>query len=544
MNQEKSIYIVDLIYKKKDISLKNLQGVVCVSMSPYADYLLDKAGVSYSHFHNEVVDENDYKAEIYTLYDKLEKSFSSFRQYSFLLYPLCSLICSKVYISRFHGFLNKYFLEGYKAIFLSDQTFESISEKYMLSEVGENVHYEYVRSKDSFFYMMSTLRYYHKLMTWKRIKGSVISRLLFILKERFYALPHKWKYDSDGICRHFSSRKLKSGFDNNNFCNYRDFLFFQETIKESLADIFCSSKLLVRANEIVEKLEEIIKIDEPRPYRVLNFLSNFCDYADYIYYKRSGFPAVFLQHGSYVVENRFLKHCEIYPADVNLTFNRHAKDLFESYGKESVYVFGRGRREIVVPTKKYDYTYIIYCSNYKNMVGSLSVNGELSSENYHEIFNRHVEVIRLFGEKLKNFNLCIKVLPSVFLGGPYVPLYEVSKCYPNVTIEAYEGMDKVLMKSKNIISDYYSSALVDMNDFPGKIMIFDPCPLPIPSEHIDKLAKFVNFVSDVADLYMALSSGEGDNTTVDKRELHIIKKYYMSNEFRYLSSLDDEIFDD
>ncbi|WP_176694947.1 hypothetical protein, partial [Aliivibrio fischeri] len=114
-------------------------------------------------------------------------------------------------------------------------------------------------------------------------------------------------------------------------------------------------------------------------------------------------------------------------------------------------------KEIKEIKKKYDFLYISYCTQYSMSGMYVSSEDSIISADANNIFKRHSEVIKLFGEVFVNKNICIKIQPGIHLGSMnYIPLVELAKKYDNVTIESGDKLDFLFSVSDNVISDYYS----------------------------------------------------------------------------------------
>ncbi len=153
-------------------------------------------------------------------------------------------------------------------------------------------------------------------------------------------------------------------------------------------------------------------------------------------YKKSN-KLYFFQHGSYLYKNLFLKYSEINLADINFVFNDYTKKLFEDLGAKKVYSVGSilFNKKIKERKKKYDFLYITQGHDYTGNMQYVDFPNSLHSFDGYELYQRHKNIIKLFGEKFKDKKIIIRVHPTVVTNGVYVPFWELARPYKNITID-------------------------------------------------------------------------------------------------------------
>ncbi len=246
--------------------------------------------------------------------------------------------------------------------------------------------------------------------------------------------------------------------------------------------------------------KEIYKKINIRPF---TFLSTSRDYLDILEYREKSIQRVFMQHGSYIQENIFLKYNEIYPATINFVFNDFTKRLFENRGAKRVYSVGsiNFNRAIKERKKEYDFLYILYCTSYGysglqifSELNSLSIDGD-------NIYRRHKGVIELFGKELKDKKLVIKAQYGVVESMMYAPLIELSREYKNIEIEFFRPINSLIESSRYIISDYISSEFVNRDlHYKRDILIFNDEKIVIDKSILNDMSKLFILVNSIRDL--------------------------------------------
>ncbi len=271
-------------------------------------------------------------------------------------------------------------------------------------------------------------------------------------------------------------------------------------------------------------------------YRKINihpftFLSTNRDYLDILQYRENSIPRVFMQHGSYIQENIFLKYNEIYPASINFVFNDFTKKLFQREGANRVYSVGsiNFNKKIKERKKKYDFLYILYCTSYGysglqifSKLNSLSIDGD-------NIYRRHRAVIELFGKELRDKKLIIKAQYGVVESMMYAPLIELSREYKNIEIEFFKPISSLIESSKYIISDYISSEFINRDlHYKRDIFLFNDDKIVIDETILDDMAKLFILVESIKELKEKIEDIK--NISKDRVKDRKLIEYYFSKD--------------
>jgi hypothetical protein len=298
-------------------------------------------------------------------------------------------------------------------------------------------------------------------------------------------------------------------------------------IKNTNSPVFQKYRTLIEniKQEIVN-----IKKDDTLVYHPFTFIGSIDKGLEVNKFKKVGFPIVFMQHGSYLMENIFLKFNEIHPACVNFVFNDYTKQLFNENGAENAITVGSLdlNYPIIKKKKKYDFLYITYCTSYagrKSYIGSETNDISMDGNN---IFTRHKKIIELFAHKFKDKSICIKVQPGIMTGNLlYIPLLDLSKKFKNITIEFSTPISKLIQKSDYIISDYFSSDFINRElHYKKDIFLFNSYPLPLPSNVLSDMSKMFILVS--SELELAEKIDNINNLVKNRKRYDDIIEFYSS----------------
>ncbi|WP_221274530.1 hypothetical protein [Thaumasiovibrio subtropicus] len=148
------------------------------------------------------------------------------------------------------------------------------------------------------------------------------------------------------------------------------------------------------------------------------------------------------------------------------------------------------------------------------------------------IYRRHKFIIELFGEKLKNKNICIKLQQGVCLGNfQYVPLEELAEKYDNIKVVYDTPLNKIISKSECIISDYFSSEFSNYNilrNYP--VILFNDIIRLENAEIESDLSKFIALASSNDDISKLLNKEDLVQNLKQCREKNSrIIEYYSSS---------------
>ena len=109
----------------------------------------------------------------------------------------------------------------------------------------------------------------------------------------------------------------------------------------------------------------------------------------------------------------------------------------------------------------------------------------------------------------------------------YIPFLELSKNYPNVTIEFSVPIQKLIPESKYIISDYFSSEFINRElHYKRDILLFNAAPLILPVETVDDMQKMFILVDTIDDLEEKIKNIE--EITKNRPRYDDIIEYYSS----------------
>jgi len=305
-----------------------------------------------------------------------------------------------------------------------------------------------------------------------------------------------------------------------------------EPILNQIGELSKKSRFLSKEYLLIYKNIESIFLQPTSSITIhpFTFLTTYNDFKDTILYKKNKIPKFFMQHGNYIQENIFLKYNEIYPADINFVFNDYTKKFFEKRGAKRVYSVGSENFNYKIENRKnikYDFLYIAYCTNYAYSGMQVFVEDNRLSIDGNDIHLRHKSIIELFGKKLTDKRLCIKLQYGIVSKNMnYIPLLELSKKYKNIKIEFIEPLSNLFNNSKYIISDYISSEFINRELLYKKDIFLFKNTFPIPKDILTDLEKIYIFIEDIRDLKSKI---ENLNSIVEGRvKDRAIIEYYSS----------------
>jgi len=525
--RDKILYIVDIRFKQKDFSLSTYidKNSEVLSLTPYSSFLLDRENIEYITYH-DIISIKAFKDNVLEEYRQIENIFNNYREYLFIFRDIAFVKTFEIYLIELFKFLNSKKIMKYKIIYITDSRYpnsgvisdNSQSYIYLYDKIDKVIE---INSKDNIFYK----------------RHSIYNKLSFL----FYK-----KNILKSLYRRFVN-KLELMYDNRNYkdvyLGLKEFDVLTELNTEEAIDSFTEkmNALLIEKNgikelsklysNILDNFSNGINYSNTNPTIKLHpftFLSKMKNYINVLLYAKNNIPKVFMQHGSYVNENIFLKYNEIYPADINFVFNDFTKKLFEENGAKKVYSVGSidFNYPIVEKKKKYDFLYITYCTSYSyNGVQIFSGNNILSIDG-ENIYKKHKKIIELFGEILLDKTLCIKLQSNIVSSMLYVPLIELSDKYSNVTIEFFKPISHLIGVSRYIISDYFSSEFINRElHFKKDIILFNDF-LVVSKEYMSDMERMFILVDTIDDLKEKILNIE--EITKDRPRYDEIIEYYSS----------------
>ena len=527
--KDKFLYIVDIRFKQKNIDFKDYMAInknsQILSLTPYSNYLLDMVGYNYMNFHN-VISNIEFNQKIEAKYKEIDKIIMLYKEYSFLFRDIAFVITMEEYLKTLFNFFDSMKERDYKLIYITDILG---SESDSIGNINNFItrYYSFdniinLVNNDKTFYSKNKYKLlYSRIFSTKQIVKKVMEK--YILNKLNEA-----KYDNVHYIENYKVIKSKRISNQLNSRRFQEFSSkILETLNELKYNILLKNNYLNIINEFKDCLENFKGTLQMHPFV---FLSDNKSYCEILYFKENNYSSVFMQHGSYLHENIFLKYSEIYPADINLVFNDFTKKLFEIRGAKKVYSVGSINFNYPIEDikKEFDFVYIIYCGRYTytgayvaDMNNTLSVDGD-------DIYQRHKKIIELFGTKFKDKKICIKIQPGNMTGDIlYIPLLELSKNYPNITIEFAVSMKKIILKSKYIISDYFSSEFINRElHYKRDIILFKDLPYILTPETVEDMKKMFILVDTVDDLEEKIENIE--KITKNRKRYDDIIEYYSS----------------
>jgi hypothetical protein len=237
----------------------------------------------------------------------------------------------------------------------------------------------------------------------------------------------------------------------------------------------------------------------------------------------------FFQHGSYLYKNIFIRYSEIEHAKINFVFNDYTKKLFENLGAKKVYSVGSilFNKPIKQRKKEYDFLYITQGHDYAGNLQYVDFPNSLHSFDGYELYQRHKNIIHLFGTKFKDKKIIIRVHPTVVTNGVYVPFWELAEPYSNITIDVSIPIHTLIEKSKYIISDYFTTEFINREvHYKRDIILFQGAPTPLPEETVEDMKKMFILVDTVEDLEEKVKNIE--TITKNRPRYDDIIEYYSS----------------
>ena len=507
---KKVCYIVDLIYKDKDIDLSLYcnEKTYNLALTPYSFFLLENLNIQYTTFHESIISVKSFYQKAEEQYNILKKVFIPYKDYQFLLRDIAKVLTYNLYCDTLIRHIETLKKQNYNIVYITDNPssnhFLNLHDKKLITQTV-------TVEKESFFYHYNKM-YYRILQTFNTNIFSLVKKLLNKGQG-----GGQFNYDNINYQLFFTKIKLEP------FTVKID-LSLLENLQMDLkrSDIEFDLMPLIRSIE-----NDNTKNMTLHPF---TFLATYKDYKDILLYKLNNIPRIFMQHGSYLQENLFVQYNEIFPADVNFVFNEYTKRNFQRKNAQKVYNVGSINFNYAVKKRKqeYDYLYITYCSSYDHLAPYISNFKNSLAMDAFDIYKRHQSIIELFGTKFKDKKLCMKIQPGIMNGSMlYIPLMELSNKYENITIEFSVPIAKLIEKSKYIVSDYFSSDFINRElHYKRDIIMFGGAPTPLPEEVYDDMQKMFILVNSVQELENTLK----DIETISKNRTRNdeIIEYYSS----------------
>jgi len=478
-----------------------------LTLTPYSSYEIDKLNKDYITFH-DLITITDFKKFNIDIYNELVDKLNKYKKYYYLLRKVMQFIANEKYNDTILSYLEKMRKENYEIIYISDSiNFKSFLFDKIIIENKKN----YLFYKKNYLIGFKNKVIYNKNI-FNKFKNKIISK-------------KDLNYDNKYYESYFYNYRLKVKTKNNinSFVNNLENILkhFYNNEKELYSNIKEDY-----SKEFTNSINTNILINKP-----FSFISNDKIAIQTELLKSNKKHVVFFQHGSYLYSGEFTKWCEVLPATINFVCNDFTKKLFIDRGAKNIFSVGSldfNYKININSQYKYDYLYITHCTYYLSSGLYNNNNNEYASMDGNEIYQRHKAIINLFGTKFKDKKICIKIQPGIMLGTMnYVPFLELSKNYPNVTIEFSVPIQKLINKSKYIISDYFSSEFINRElHYKRDIILFKTSPLSLPEETIDDMEKMFILVDTVDELEDKVKNIEA--ITKNRKRYDDIIEYYSS----------------
>jgi hypothetical protein len=494
-----NLVIVDLVSPNfNEIEISNLNGdnIVVLALTPSAFYFLEKYNIDYISFH-DLSSTKEFQKKILNIYSNVAEKYLKDIYFDGFFRDIAQWLNNYYYIDiivdyiKGNDFNYIYFMTDRKKIKEEDY---SLNNKYSLL-------FNYIEFTKVFTISRKSLNYIIPVPFFKRYS------FFMILKKITNKLLRKdVKYD-------WSLLNLK--------INYKDIRVDKSIVTIDIGDSYFKYIQLLDIKFNIIKQNILIS-----PYQT--FLTKRI-YPYILEYKKKYKYLYFFQHGSYLYKNIFIKYSEIKLANINFVFNDYTKKLFEDLGAKEVYSVGSimFNKPIKDRKKKYDFLYIIQAHDYSGNLQYVDFPNSLHSFDGYELYQRHKNIIKLFGTNFKDKKIVIRVHPLVVTTGVYVPFWELAENYPNITIDVSIPIHTLIEKSKYIISDYFSSEFINREiHYKRDIILFQGVPTPLPKETIEDMEKMFILVDTIDDLEDKVRNIE--TITKNRKRYDDIIEYYSS----------------
>ncbi len=493
------LIVLDIVsnnYKEIDGYLSIFKNCLVLALTPSSIYYLENRYISFRKFHDLILPEQ-FRNEVLEIYsDILMKNIEN-KYFKGFFRDIAQVICQLLVVDKIISFIKKNSLEH--IIYITDR------------QIIKNLNINRLVNNES---ILNNLVKFDKIIQIE--KNIVENRINLFKKIRRYSIAKL----SNKLLRKLTKSELK--YDWNEF-NIKPKQYDVETYREFFNfDISHPNVNCIDRKGISFKIEK----SKTKISNLLTFLGkdNFQKVVDC-----SNQSLFFFQHGSYLYKNLFIKYSEIEPARINFVFNDYTKKLFNDLGAKEVHSVGSVlfNQPIIERKKKYDFLYIIQGHDYLGSLQYVDFPNSLHGFDGYELYQRHKSIIELFGTKLSDKKIVIRVHPCVISTGVYVPFWELAEAYPNITIDVSIPIHILIEKSKYIISDYFTTEFINRElHYKRDIILFQGAPTPLPEDIIEDMRKMFILVDSVDDLKDKIENI--DDVVNSRKRCDDIIEYYSS----------------
>jgi hypothetical protein len=491
------LFIIDITsnnYENLDSDFRVSKDDVILSLTPSASYFLETRELKFITFHN-LISIEDFKNKILTIYDEI------------------LLINDNKYINGFFRdiaqFVNYFLFLEIIVNYANNSKFDTlhyVTDKIYVNEVTKVSNATSLMCK---YINFDNIKHINKIDNRNKINFNYFK-----------------KYSVKTICKKVLNKLSKTNL-NYDWIEISPKVIINKITTEKI-DLYFDLPMKVFKSVDINKINFKINNFTDKSSNFKTFLGKN-EYLNAIQLKEEFLELYFFQHGNYLYKNIFIKYSEIELASINFVFNDYTKKLFENLNAKKVYsvgsiLFNKPTREI---KKQYDFLYITQGHDYLGNLQYVDFPNSLHSFDGYELYQRHKNIIKLFGTKFKDKKIMIRVHPCVVTTGVYVPFWELAGEYKNITIDVSIPIYTLIEKSKYIISDYFTTEFINRElHYKRDIILFQGTPTPLPIETIEDMKKMFILVDTIDDLEDKVNNIE--EITKNRKRYDDIIEYYSS----------------
>jgi len=506
------IIILDLVSPVKINNFKNYSNELFIPITPYSIYVCDYFKYKTINFHSFISQEN-FRNNIFKIMEQFKILLNNKECIGLSNFRILSQYLNYLYfISILKKELSNFRLKNYKIIYITDRVFSNnfLNNKYSILSKVFNFDKVKILKKEKFVKSNILIKLYY------RFKVNLFIKILNKIKRKYF--KYDWLYINPNAIT----------------IKYNDNLVYKNKQKiMKLLQLNFSVK-----NNIYSNIIKMLYSDREINIKYTNFSTfpSVDEFLALVFFRKIKKEVIMFQHGSYYYHYPYLKYksfnleiFEISIADINFVFNDYTKKLFEDLGAKKVYSVGSilFNQPIKERKKKYDFLYIIQAHDYSGNLQYVDFPNSLHSFDGYELYQRHKNIIKLFGTNFKDKKIVIRVHPLVVTTGVYVPFWELAENYPNITIDVSIPIHTLIEKSKYIISDYFSSEFINREiHYKRDIILFQGVPTPLSKETIKDMEKMFILVDTIDDLEDKVRNIE--TITKNRKRYDDIIEYYSS----------------